>query len=89
MNGADSGFGVDHLPFGVYSLDGAFVPYTAPVVVDTVGAHMLHYRATDVAGNTSQPSAGFSITIDALAPAAPQITSFPPLPRITLWPAGS
>ncbi|WBB67856.1 plastocyanin/azurin family copper-binding protein [Micromonospora sp. WMMD812] len=37
-----------------YSLDGAaFTTYTAPVVVDDVGMHMLHYRATDVAGNTS------------------------------------
>jgi plastocyanin len=37
-----------------YSLDGAaFTAYTAPVVVDEPGTHMLHYRATDVAGNTS------------------------------------
>ncbi|MCO1597038.1 plastocyanin/azurin family copper-binding protein [Micromonospora sp. RHAY321] len=37
-----------------YSLDGgAFTPYTQPIVVDAVGMHMLHYRATDVAGNTS------------------------------------
>ncbi|WP_406080900.1 OmpL47-type beta-barrel domain-containing protein [Micromonospora sp. NBC_00858] len=37
-----------------YSLDGAaFTPYAQPIVVDEVGMHMLHYRATDVAGNTS------------------------------------
>ena len=37
-----------------YSLDGgAFVAYTGPVVVSQVGAHMVHYRATDRAGNTS------------------------------------
>lgn len=37
-----------------YSLDGAaFAPYTEPVVVNTPGAHMLHYRATDGAGNVS------------------------------------
>jgi uncharacterized cupredoxin-like copper-binding protein len=37
-----------------YSLDGgAFGPYTAPVAVETVGSHMLHYRATDKANNVS------------------------------------
>jgi hypothetical protein len=37
-----------------YALDGgAFTPYTAPVVVNQVGMHMVHYRATDVAGNVS------------------------------------
>ncbi|MEV4351886.1 chitobiase/beta-hexosaminidase C-terminal domain-containing protein [Actinoplanes sp. NPDC049596] len=37
-----------------YSLDGAaFAAYTAPVVVTTPGMHMLHFRATDNAGNTS------------------------------------
>ncbi|WP_410606691.1 OmpL47-type beta-barrel domain-containing protein [Amycolatopsis sp. lyj-109] len=32
---------------------GAWTAYTAPVVVTAAGAHMLHYRATDVAGNVS------------------------------------
>jgi len=37
-----------------YSLDGgAFTAYANPVVVSTPGMHMLHYRATDNAGNTS------------------------------------
>jgi len=37
-----------------YSLDGAaFTAYTAPIVVGEAGTHMLHYRATDNAGNTS------------------------------------
>jgi plastocyanin len=37
-----------------YQLDsGAWTPYTAPVAVTAAGAHMLHYRATDVAGNVS------------------------------------
>ncbi|SDU62436.1 Ig-like domain (group 3) [Jiangella alkaliphila] len=39
----------------VYSLDdGAFVAYTAPVVVGTVGEHTVRYRATDNVGNTSE-----------------------------------
>ncbi|MBB5791807.1 hypothetical protein HD601_006382 [Jiangella mangrovi] len=38
----------------VYSLDdGAFVPYTAPVVVGAVGEHTVRFRATDNAGNAS------------------------------------
>ena len=39
----------------VYSLDdGAFVPYTGPVVVSSVGEHTVRYRATDNAGNESE-----------------------------------
>jgi uncharacterized cupredoxin-like copper-binding protein len=33
--------------------DGAWAPYTAAVVVNAPGMHMLSYRATDHAGNTS------------------------------------
>jgi len=37
-----------------YSLDGAaFTTYTNAVVVSSLGMHMLHFRATDNAGNTS------------------------------------
>ncbi|MDX3192959.1 hypothetical protein PV458_31520 [Streptomyces sp. MN03-5084-2B] len=37
-----------------YQLDGgAWTAYTAPVAVTAAGTHMLHYRATDVAGNVS------------------------------------
>ncbi|WP_063746742.1 OmpL47-type beta-barrel domain-containing protein [Catenuloplanes japonicus] len=37
-----------------YQLDGgAWTVYTAPVVVSAAGMHMLHYRATDNAGNVS------------------------------------
>ncbi|MEU0465985.1 chitobiase/beta-hexosaminidase C-terminal domain-containing protein [Amycolatopsis sp. NPDC006131] len=37
-----------------YDLDGAgFVRYGQPVTITAVGTHMLHYRATDRAGNTS------------------------------------
>ncbi len=37
-----------------YQLDGgAWTPYQAPVDVNTPGMHMLHYRATDHAGNVS------------------------------------
>ncbi|MBM0277719.1 OmpL47-type beta-barrel domain-containing protein [Micromonospora tarensis] len=51
LTATDSGSGVATIE---YALDGAaFTGYTNPIVVSTVGMHMLHYRATDVAGNTS------------------------------------
>nr|WP_307873007.1 plastocyanin/azurin family copper-binding protein [Actinoplanes ovalisporus] len=51
LTATDDDSGVDRIE---YSLDGAaFTAYSAPVVVSTAGMHMLHYRATDKAGNTS------------------------------------
>ncbi|MFI6784823.1 OmpL47-type beta-barrel domain-containing protein [Micromonospora sp. NPDC050276] len=51
VTATDSGSGVATIE---YALDGAaFTAYTNPIVVSTVGMHMLHYRATDAAGNTS------------------------------------
>ncbi|WUR62548.1 plastocyanin/azurin family copper-binding protein [Micromonospora chokoriensis] len=51
LTATDAGSGVATIE---YSLDGAaFTAYSSPVVVTAVGMHMLHYRATDVAGNTS------------------------------------
>jgi hypothetical protein len=51
LSASDAQSGVDRIE---YSLDGAaVVRYTAPVVVSAQGSHMVHYRATDVAGNTS------------------------------------
>lgn len=39
-----------------YSLDGApYLPYSDPLVVDRAGYHAVTYRATDKAGNTSEP----------------------------------
>jgi len=47
----DSQSGVDKVE---YQLDGgAWTAYTAPVVVNAVGSHMVHYRASDKAGNVS------------------------------------
>jgi len=56
-----------------YKLDsGAWTPYTAPVVVSTLGMHMLHHRATDVAGNMSaEGMAHFTVV-------APQGDTTPP-----------
>ncbi|PUB25582.1 Ig-like protein group 3 [Promicromonospora sp. AC04] len=49
----DAGSGVASVE---YRLDGAgWAAYTDPVVVDVTGAHTVSYRATDNAGNVSQP----------------------------------
>jgi uncharacterized cupredoxin-like copper-binding protein len=60
LTATDDSSGVDSVE---YSLDGgAWTTYTAPVVVNTVGEHMLHHRATDVAGNTSpEGMTGFTV----------------------------
>jgi plastocyanin len=61
-----------------YQLDGgAWTAYTAPVVVSTVGAHMLHYRAADNAGNTSaEQMASFTIVAPPVEDTTPpQVTA--------------
>ncbi|MFJ8545619.1 OmpL47-type beta-barrel domain-containing protein [Streptomyces sp. NPDC093586] len=56
-----------------YSLDaGPYLAYTAPVVVDRVGAHTVTYRASDRAGNTSEPrSVSFTVVAGGGVPAPP------------------
>ncbi|MEV5613083.1 family 16 glycoside hydrolase [Streptomyces sp. NPDC052225] len=51
LTATDDMSGVDKVE---YSLDGGpYLAYTAPVVVDRVGAHSVAYRASDKAGNAS------------------------------------
>ncbi|MYT74471.1 MULTISPECIES: family 16 glycoside hydrolase [unclassified Streptomyces] len=51
LTATDDDSGVDKVE---YSLDGGpYLAYTAPVVVDRVGAHSVAYRASDKAGNTA------------------------------------
>ncbi|MGW0650152.1 OmpL47-type beta-barrel domain-containing protein [Streptomyces umbrinus] len=54
-----------------YSLDGGpYLAYTAPVVVDRVGAHTVAYRARDKAGNTSDArSVSFTVAPGGGVPA--------------------
>ncbi|WP_370948727.1 copper-binding protein [Amycolatopsis sp. cg5] len=60
LTATDAQSGVDKVE---YKLDsGAWTAYTAPVAVSTLGAHMVHYRATDKAGNAS-PEGMSSFTI--------------------------
>jgi len=60
LSASDSQSGVDKVE---YQLDGgAWTAYTAPVAVSTAGAHMVHYRASDKAGNVS-PEGMSSFTV--------------------------
>ncbi|MEU9283468.1 family 16 glycoside hydrolase [Streptomyces sp. NPDC048275] len=54
-----------------YSLDGGpYLTYTAPVTVDRVGAHTVAYRASDKAGNTSEPrTVSFTVATGGGVPA--------------------
>ncbi|MEV7331865.1 copper-binding protein [Micromonospora sp. NPDC093244] len=74
LTATDAGSGVATIE---YALDGAdFTPYTNPVVVTGVGAHMLHYRATDVAGNTSaEQMAHFTVVAPAQEDETPPTVS--------------
>lgn len=72
VTATDEGSGVDRIEYAI-GADGAWQPYTAPVVVDQVGAHTVRYRALDKAGNVSaERSVGFTVvappTDDTTAP---------------------
>jgi hypothetical protein len=57
-----------------YAQDGGdFVVYATPVAVDALGAHVVRYRATDLAGNTS---AAGSVSFTVVA--APEPDTTPP-----------
>jgi hypothetical protein len=74
ITATDAGSGVARIEYNVDG--GAFAVYTAPVVVNTVGAHMVHFRATDVAGNTStEQMASFTVVAPPVPDTTPPTTS--------------
>lgn len=57
----DADSGVDTVEYAV-GADGAWQPYTAPVVVNEVGTHTVRYRATDKSGNAAaEKSVDFTV----------------------------
>ncbi|WP_208641407.1 OmpL47-type beta-barrel domain-containing protein [Streptomyces africanus] len=57
----EGGSGVERIEYALGDT-GAWQPYTAPVVVDQVGAHKVRYRAFDKAGNVSaEKSTAFTV----------------------------
>ncbi|MFE5601040.1 OmpL47-type beta-barrel domain-containing protein [Streptomyces coelicoflavus] len=60
----EGGSGVERIEYAI-GADGAWQPYTTPVVVDQVGEHTLRYRAFDNAGNAAEEK---SVTFAVAAP---------------------
>ncbi|CAM5323261.1 OmpL47-type beta-barrel domain-containing protein [Streptomyces atroolivaceus] len=52
VTASDTGSGVNTIEYAI-GADGAWQPYTAPVMVHEVGTHTVRYRATDKSGNTA------------------------------------
>ncbi|HEX5541282.1 MAG TPA: copper-binding protein, partial [Micromonospora sp.] len=79
LTASDTESGVERVE---YSLNGgAYVTYSGPVTVNRTGQHILSYRATDKAGNTSGTgSVTFSIAASGSDPSCPT-----PDTRSTVW----
>ncbi|WFE28127.1 DUF1080 domain-containing protein [Solwaraspora sp. WMMD791] len=80
LTATDSGSGVDTIEYALD--DGGFEPYDAPVTVNEPGPHTIRYRATDVAGNVSDPA---SVTFTVVAPPDPDTTA----PSVTATVSGA
>ncbi|WNV85621.1 OmpL47-type beta-barrel domain-containing protein [Umezawaea sp. Da 62-37] len=65
ITATDSDSGVGLREYQAHS--GAWTPYTAPFDVTETGSHMVHFRATDKAGNAS-PEGMVSFTVVAVPP---------------------
>ncbi|MER5497138.1 family 16 glycoside hydrolase [Streptomyces sp. NPDC002561] len=75
VSASDDGSGVDTVEYAL-GADGAWQPYTAPVVVNEVGTHTVRYRATDRAGNTAaEKSADFTVVAPPTQDKTPPETS--------------
>jgi len=66
LSATDSGSGVNKIE---YALDGGpYGTYSAPITVNQPGQHTVSYRATDNAGNTSQPATVSFTVVDSPDP---------------------
>ncbi|MEV6400806.1 family 16 glycoside hydrolase [Streptomyces sp. NPDC051907] len=75
VSATDAGSGVDRIEYAV-GADGPWRPYTAPVVVNTVGTHKIRYRAADKAGNVSaEKAAEFAVVAPPTDDRTPPETS--------------
>ncbi|MFJ8604027.1 OmpL47-type beta-barrel domain-containing protein [Streptomyces shenzhenensis] len=66
----DEGSGVDRVEYAIGG-EGAWQPYTTPVVIDQVGTHTVRYRATDKAGNVAAEK---SVEFTVVAPPSDDTT---------------
>ncbi|MGW0959303.1 OmpL47-type beta-barrel domain-containing protein [Streptomyces gelaticus] len=75
VSATDDGSGVGTVEYAV-GANGAWQPYTAPVVVNEVGTHTVRYRATDKAGNTAaEKSVDFTVAAPPTDDRTPPETS--------------
>lgn len=75
IEATDAGSGVDTVEYAL-GADGAWQPYTTPVVVDQVGEQVVRYRATDKAGNAAaEKSAEFTVAAPPTDDQTPPETS--------------
>ncbi len=75
VEATDAGSGVDTVEYAL-GADGAWQPYTAPVVVDEVGDHTVRYRATDKASNAAaEKSVDFAVAAPPTDDETPPETS--------------
>ncbi|MGW1212637.1 OmpL47-type beta-barrel domain-containing protein [Streptomyces sp. NPDC002499] len=69
------GSGVDRVEYAIGD-DGAWLPYTTPVVVNQVGDHKVRYRASDKAGNVAaEKSVAFTVVAPPTDDTTPPETS--------------
>lgn len=69
VTASDTGSGVNTVEYAIG--DGAWQPYTAPVMVHEVGTHTVRYRAADKAGNAAAEK---SVTFTVVEPPAEDTT---------------
>lgn len=75
IEATDSGSGVDRIQYALGTAPDDWLPYTAPIVVDQVGTHTIHYRATDRAGNVSpEKSVRFTVVAPPVQDTTPPVT---------------
>ncbi|MGW0823410.1 OmpL47-type beta-barrel domain-containing protein [Streptomyces sp. NPDC002845] len=75
VGATDEGSGVDRVEYAIGD-DGAWQPYTTPVVIDQVGDHKVRYRAIDRAGNTAdEKSVEFTVVAPPTDDTTPPQTS--------------
>ncbi|MEV7954257.1 OmpL47-type beta-barrel domain-containing protein [Streptomyces sp. NPDC088252] len=75
VTASDTGSGVNTIEYAI-GADGAWKPYTAPVMVHETGTHQVRYRATDRAGNTAaEKSVDFTVVAPPTQDKTPPETS--------------
>ncbi|MGW8886568.1 OmpL47-type beta-barrel domain-containing protein [Streptomyces sp. NPDC055749] len=78
VTASDTGSGVNTIEYAI-GADGAWQPYTTPVMVHEVGTHKVRYRATDKAGNAAAEKA-----VDFTVVAPPTEDKTPPVTTVAL-----